>query len=59
MLDDKLLEYAEKFGDGFPMIPLGWGRTDEEIIKIIDKCINANKDAYGMGYVKEDLDIEY
>ena len=58
-MDEKLLEYAEKFGDGFPMIPLGWGRTDEEIIGIIDSCVKAGKDAYEMGYVVEDDDIDY
>lgn len=58
MLDNWLKKYAEKFDDGFPMIPLGWGRTEEEIIELIKNCISNNKNAYEMGFVKED-DVEY
>lgn len=58
MLDNWLKKYAEKFDDGFPMIPLGWGRTEEEIIEMIKNCISNNKNAYEMGLVKEE-DIEY
>ena len=58
-MDDKLNEYAEKFGDGFPMMPLAWGRTDEEVIEIIDECISKGKDAYALGYVEEDDDVIY
>lgn len=59
MLDEKMVEYAKRFGDGFPMIPLGWGRSDEEIVEIIDECLKKGKDAYELGYVKDDDDIEY
>ena len=58
-MDEKLDAYAMKFGDGFPMIPLAWGRTDEEVIEIIDDCLKNGKDAYEMGYVEEDTDIMY
>lgn len=58
MLDNWLKKYAEKFDDGFPMIPLGWGRTEEEIIELIKNCISNNKNAYEMGLVKEE-DVEY
>lgn len=58
MLDSWLKKYAEKFDDGFPMIPLGWGRTEEEIIELIKNCISNNKNAYEMGLVKEE-DVEY
>jgi NCAIR mutase (PurE)-related protein len=58
-LNDKLLEYSKKFNDGFPMIPLASGRTNEEIIEIIDECIKKNKDVYELGYVKDDPDIYY
>lgn len=53
MLIEKLDEYTERFGDGFPMIPVAWGRTDEEVIAIIDHCLSENKDAYTLGYVKD------
>lgn len=59
MLDEKLREYAERFGDGFPTIPLGWGRTDKEIIALINECLKAGKDAYEMGFLTDDEDIEY
>ena len=58
MLDNWLKKYAEKFDDGFPMMPLGWGRTEEEIIELIKNCISNNKNAYEIGFVKED-DVEY
>lgn len=58
MLDNWLKKYAEKFDDGFPMIPIGWGRTEEEIIELIKNCISENKDVYEMGLVKEE-NVEY
>lgn len=58
-MEEKLKEYAERFGDGFPMIPLAWGRTDKEVIKIIDDCLDKGKDAYELGYVEDDDDILY
>lgn len=58
MIDNWLKKYAEKFEDGFPMMPLGWGRTEEEVIELIKNCISNNKNAYEMGFVKED-DVEY
>ena len=59
MLEKKLSEYVDRFNEGFPMIPLGWGRSDDEIIELIDKCLQANKNAYEMGLVTEDIDIIY
>ena len=56
---EKLDEYAKMFGDGFPTIPLAWGRTEEEIIALIDDCIKAGKDAYELGLVSDDDDILY
>ena len=58
MLDNWLKKYAEKFDDGFPMIPFGWGRTEEEIIELIKNCISNKKNVYEMGLVKEE-DVEY
>lgn len=58
-LDKKMMEYSKRFDDGFPMIPLGWGRTDEQVIEIIDKCLEKGKDAYAMGYVDDDPDVDY
>lgn len=53
-LEAKMTKYAEIFEDGFPTVPLAWGRTDEELIAIIDECIDKGNDVYELGYVKED-----
>ena len=53
MLMKKLKEYAKTFGEGFPMIPLGWGRDDDEVIALIDRCLKEKKDAYELGLVNE------
>ena len=58
-MDEKLEAYRNMFGEGFPMIPLAWGRTDKEVEEIIDKCLKAKKDAYALGFVKEDDDLMY
>ena len=39
MLDKKLTEYAEKFNENFPIF-LMIGKSDEEIIRIVQKCLN-------------------
>lgn len=59
MLEEKMKQYGKKFDDGFPMIPLGWGRTDEEIIEIIDECLEKGKDVYELGYLDDDDEVEY
>lgn len=56
---EKLQAYYEMFNDGFPMIPLGWGRSEKEIISIIDECLKKKKDVYELGYVSDDLGMEY
>lgn len=58
-LEKKMQKYTQVFGEAFPMIPLGWGRSDAEIIAIIDKCLKENKDVYELGYVEDDLNIDY
>ena len=57
---DKYLEmYVEKFEEGFPMYQLGRGRSDDEIIEIIKKCLEAGKTVYELGLLKEDDDDLY
>jgi hypothetical protein len=58
-MDEKLKQYAEKFGEGFPMMPLAWGKTEKQVIELIDQCLSANKNAYELGLVQDDDDIEY
>lgn len=45
--------YENTFDDSFPTIPMS-GRTEEEMIDIIGKCVSEKKDVYDLGY----LDIE-
>ena len=58
MFKEKQREYVKRFDDSFPMIPLVWGRSEEELESIIDECLEKGKDVYELGYV-DDLDIEY
>ena len=58
-LEKKMQAYAQVFDDGFPMVPLGWGRSDAEIIEIIDRCLKENKDVYELGYIENNPDIDY
>lgn len=50
-LQKALDEYKKKFNDDFPTIPFVGNRPDEEVIEIIDECIEANKDVYDLGYL--------
>lgn len=54
MLDKLLEEYTIKFDDGFPTIPLAWGRSDAEVAEMIKQCLKAGKDAYEMGFLEDD-----
>lgn len=58
-IDEYLKKYAETFGEGFPMYQLGRTRSETEIISIIKRCLDEKKDAYELGLVTDDLDIEY
>ena len=42
--------YENTFDDSFPTIPLS-GRTEEEMIDMINECVSAKKDIYDMGYL--------
>jgi hypothetical protein len=59
MLEEKLNMYRDTFGDSFPTYPLCLTRSDEEIIKIIDRCLDEGSTVYELGYLKEDDDIQY
>lgn len=51
--------YWKRFGDVFPTIPLAKGRTDEEVIAIINECLTKGKDVYELGYASNSRDILY
>lgn len=55
----KMEEYEKKFGDSFPTMPLMYGKTKEEMIEIIDRCIRENKDVYELGILSLDEDVMY
>lgn len=54
-MDEKLNQYAEHFGENFPIFIVN-NLTDDELIGIIDDCIKNNK-PYDVG--KLDDDIKY
>lgn len=56
-LQKALERYKKKFNDDFPTIPFE-SQEDEEIIDIIDECIEESKDVYDLGYLSLD-DIMY
>ena len=58
-LEGLLKAYAQKFGDGFPTYQIARGKTEAEVAKIIMECIESGKDAYELGYVEDDPDIDY
>lgn len=51
--------YRETFKDSFPTIPLAQGRTEDEIVQIIHRCVKENKDVYELGYLTFDDGIQY
>lgn len=52
-------EYAKRFGDGFPMIPLGFGRSEKEVEVIIKRCLKEGKDAYELGLLEDNDEVIY
>lgn len=58
-IDEYLTEYAKKFGDGFPSFQLMRARSPEDTIEIIKDCIDKGKDAYELGYVTDEIEVEY
>lgn len=58
-LEKYLKKYAKTFGEGFPTYQLARGRSPEEVIEIIKRCIDVKKDVYELGLVTLDEDTEY
>lgn len=50
---DALNRYYDAFDDSFPMAAMS-GAEEDEVIKIIDRCISEEKDVYDLGYLSED-----
>jgi uncharacterized protein YktA (UPF0223 family) len=58
-LEERLQMYEKTFGESFPTYPLMLSKTDEEMIEIIDKCLDAEQDVYEMGILKDDSNLKY
>ena len=58
-LEEALNKYLDKFGEGFPMIPLAWGKSNDEVAKIVQRCIKKKKTAEQMGLIKYEDDVKY
>lgn len=58
-LDEYLMRYLAKFGEGFPMYQLGRGRSNEEIIEMIKDCLELNMDVYEAGLLSDPEEEEY
>ncbi len=51
-----LNRYYDAFDDSFPMAAMS-GVGEDEVIKIIDKCIFEKKDVYDLGYLSSGDEI--
>lgn len=49
-------DYLEMFDDSFPTFPF-MNESEENIIKIIKRCLNEGKDVYDLGILN--LDVLY
>lgn len=57
-VDRMMIKYAKRFGDGFPSFQIMRTRSDDEIVVIIEDCLEKGKDAYELGYVSDNEEIE-
>ena len=58
-LQTALERYYNRFGDWFPMYPLANGRTDSEVIDIIQSCLDSGKDVTAAGLYDDDTQDFY
>lgn len=58
-LEAKIREYERTFNDDFPTYPLALSRTNDETIKLIDRCLEEKKDVYELGFMTDDTDTLY
>jgi hypothetical protein len=58
-LEERLQMYEKTFGESFPTYPLMLSKTDEEMIEIIDRCLDVEQDVYAMGILKDDSNLKY
>ena len=58
-LERALDAYIRKFDEGFPTYQYMRVHTPAETIAAIKRCVAVGKDAYSLGYVTDDEDVEY
>ena len=58
MLEKKLAEYEDFFGESFPTFNF-MHFSEAEIEDSVDSCLNSGKDVYELGYAKDDEDLQY
>lgn len=61
-MSENLMNYISKYEENFeefPSIPLVWGRSENEVIEIINECISKKQDVYELGYIETDIDTDY
>ena len=59
MMDELMEKYREMFGEAFPSYQITRTRSDEEVVAILNECIDKKKDAYELGYCTDDEDTFY
>jgi hypothetical protein len=57
-LDKALKKYEKFFDDSFPMFSM-MSKPPDDVVEIIENCIENKKDVYDMGYLSLDDDIKY
>lgn len=57
-LEKKLAEYEDFFGESFPTFNF-MHLSEDEIADIVESCLDSGKDAYELGYAKDDEDLQY
>jgi hypothetical protein len=57
--EERLQMYEKTFGESFPTYPLMLSKTDEEMVEIIDRCLDAEQDVYELGILKDDSNLKY
>lgn len=62
-MTNRLLEYLEKytvhFNEGFPTYQLARTKDEDDVVKMIQNCLKADKTVYEMGYLDEESENIY
>ena len=53
-----LLKYYDTFGESFPTFNFML-LSEDGLADIVESCLDSGKDAYELGYAKDDEDLQY